>query len=88
MANQDQNDTPSQLSKISVDFRNREIARNDYQTGDPYNVSHGNAKSDGDEKGKGETNESIGGKTDIDKRNQSIAKNKYSRNNPYNIDNA
>ena len=87
MANQDQNDTPSNLTRHSGQFRDREIARNEFQTGDPYNIGHENAKSDGDEKGKGET-DTIGGKTDIEKRNWSQAKNKYSNNNPYNIDTA
>lgn len=87
MAKQDQNDTSSNLSRISVEFRNREIARNEFQTGDPYNIGHPNAQSDGDEKGKGETT-TIGGKTDIQKRDWSQAKNKYSLNNPYSINNA
>jgi hypothetical protein len=88
MARQDQNDTPSNLSRISQEFRDREIARNEYQDGDQYYAGHPNALSDGDEKGKGETTQSIGGKTDINTRENAIAKNKYSRNNPYNIDNA
>lgn len=87
MAKQDQNDTSSNLSRISEEFREREIARNEYQDGDPYVTGHENALSDGDEKGKGETN-TIGGRTDIEKRQTSIAKNKYSLNNPYNINNA
>lgn len=87
MAKQDQNDTPSNLTRISQEFRDREVARNSYQDGDPYNISHKNAKSDGDEWGKGET-DTIGGKTDIETRAKSVAKNKYSNNNPYNIDKA
>lgn len=88
MAKQDQNDTPSNLTRISQQFRDREIARNEFQDGDPYNVGHENAQSDGDEHGKGEKSGSIGGRTDINKREWSQAKNKYSLNNPYNIDNA
>jgi hypothetical protein len=87
MAKQDQNDTPSNLSRISVEFREREIARNEYQDGDQYYAGHPNALSDGDEKGKGETN-TIGSKTDIQTRQKLIAKNDYSLNNPYNISNA
>ena len=87
MAQQDQNDTPSNLTRISGQFREREIARNEFQEGDPYNIGHKNAKSDGDEWGKGET-DTIGGKTDIQKREWSEAKNKYNLNNPYNINNA
>lgn len=86
MAKQDQNDTSSNLSRISGTFRDREISRNTFQDGDPYNINHPNAKSDGDERGKGET-DTIGGSTDIRVRNVLTAKNKYSRNNPYNIDN-
>jgi hypothetical protein len=89
MAQQDQNDTPSNLSRISQEFRDREIARNAYTRNDEYVSTHPNAISDGDERGKGEGDRgSIGGRTDIQKRQQSIAKNKYSLNNPYNIDNA
>jgi hypothetical protein len=84
---QDQNDTPSNLSRTSGEFREREIARNEYQSGDPYESGHDNALSDGDEKGKGDTG-TVGSKTDITKRQTSIAKNKYSLNNPYNISNA
>lgn len=87
MARQDQNDTPSNLSKISTEFREREIARNAYSDNDEYYSGHPNALSDGDEKGKGETN-TVGGLTDIEKREELKAKNKYSLNNPYNIDNA
>ena len=85
MANQDQNDTSSNLSRISGEFRNREIARNEYQDGDPYVTGHDNALSDGDEKGKGETS-TIGGKTDIQRRTWAAAKNKYNTNKQYNID--
>jgi hypothetical protein len=87
MAKQDQNDTSSNISRISKNFRDREIARNEYQDGDPYVIGHKNALSDGDEKGKGETS-TIGSATDIQRRNFANAKNKYSLNNPYNIDNA
>ena len=88
MAKQDQNDTPSRLSRMSEEFREREIARNTFQDGDPYETGHKNAQSDGDEWGKGETESGIGSKTDIKKRETSEAKNKYSNNNPYNISNA
>jgi len=85
---QDKNDTPSNLSRISEDFRNREIARNAYNRDDEYVSGHKNALSDGDAKGKGLKNGSIGNNTDIEKRFQSQARNKFNLNNPYNIDNA
>lgn len=89
MPKQDQNDTPSNLTRISEEFREREISRNAYQRNDEYVSTHENALSDGDEKGKGESDRgSVGGRTDIQKREWSVAKNKYSNNNPYNIDNA
>ena len=83
MANQDQNDTSSNLSRISGEFRNREIARNDYDKNDEFGSGHKNALSDGDEKGKGET-DTIGGKTDIKQRKLAATKNKYNLNNEYN----
>jgi len=87
-AGQNKNDTPSNLSRISVDYRNRELARNEYNLDDEYVSGHKNALSDGDAKGKGQTNSGVGNNTDIAKRFQSQARNKYNLNNPYNIDNA
>lgn len=89
MARQDQNDTPSNLTRISQEFRDREIARNTYSRTDEYVSTHPNAISDGDEKGKGESDRgSVGGRTDITQRQLLLSKNRYSNNNPYNIDNA
>lgn len=88
MAQQDQNDTPSNLSRISVDYRERELARNAYDRNDEYVSTHPNALSDGDAKGKGEKNGSVGNNTDVQKRFNLTARNKYNLNNPYNIDNA
>jgi len=76
----------SRLLKNSGEFRDREFARNSstlFTPNDEYNVGHEHAKSDGDEKGKGENDGSIGGATDITKREQSAAKNIYNQNKPY-----
>ena len=76
----------SRLLKNSEGFRKREFARNTSTLSTPdneYNVGHPNAKSDGDEKGKGENNDSIGGLTDITKREQSATRNMYNNNRPY-----
>jgi hypothetical protein len=76
----------SRLLENGKAFRDKEIARNSstlFTSNDPYNVAHENALSDGDEKGKGENNGSIGGLTDITKRGQSEAKNMYNQNRPY-----
>ena len=78
----------SRLLENSDEFRNREKARNEYTNNDEYLSGHPNALSDGDEKGKGQTDESVGGATDISKRNESAARNRYNKNNPYNINNA
>ena len=76
----------SRLLENSDEFRKREFARNTstlYNPNDPYSVGHDNALSDGDEKGKGEKDGSIGGLTDIQKRHQSDAKNMYNKDRPY-----
>ena len=73
----------SRLQEISKEYREREIKRNGYDLNDEYNVSHENALSDGDEKGKGEKNGSIGGATDIERRQRAAATNKYNRERPY-----
>lgn len=71
------------LFDYSASYRNREVVRNKYKTTDEYRASHPNAKSDGDEAGKGENNGSIGGKTDIAQRNTAEARNFYTKNNAY-----
>lgn len=71
------------LFDYSASFRNREVVRNMYKSTDEYRASHPNAKSDGDELGKGENNGSIGGKTDIAQRNTAEARNFYTKNNAY-----
>ena len=73
----------SRLEKNSVEFRKKEIARNTFNENKEYNSAHPNALSDGDEHGKGELNESIGGETDIKKRKELKAKNLYNENHQY-----
>lgn len=73
------------LFAFSNGFRNREAVRNKYKSTDEYNVGHPNAKSDGDELGKGENNGSIGSRTDIRERRLSEARNFFTKNNPYDI---
>ena len=76
----------SRLLENGEQYRKREFARNSsvlFTPNDPYTSAHKNAISDGDEKGKGENNGSIGGLTDITKREQANAKNIYNSNKPY-----
>jgi hypothetical protein len=75
----------SRLLNNSDEFRRRELSRNTYTNNDNYEVGNPNALSDGDEKGKGELNGSIGGATDIAKRQESLARNKFNKNNEYDI---
>jgi len=88
MAIQNPNDTSSNLLRMDPEFLKKNISRNIYKEGNPYNIGNKNALSDGDEKGKGEYNGSVGSKTDIATRKKLEAKNKYSETNPYNISNA
>lgn len=74
----------SRLEDISLPFRKREIARNDYDQNDFYNAGHPDALSTGDEDGKGEVNGQVGGATDIKKRGTLLTKNKYTKNREYN----
>jgi hypothetical protein len=78
----------SRLLENSDEFRQRNKSRNTYTENDNYVVGHPNAKSDGDEKGKGLNQGQVGSLTDIAKRNQLETKNTFNRNNPYNINNA
>jgi len=78
----------SRLVDLSKQFRDRELARNEYDNNDQYLGTHPNSLSDGDEKGKGELSGSIGSRTDILTRKRSTARNLYNEENPYNISNA
>ncbi len=74
----------SRLEGISLPFRKKLIAKNEYDENDKYEVGHPNALSTGDEKGKGLLNEQVGGATDIKRREILMAKNMYNRNKEYN----
>jgi len=74
----------SRLEESSVGFRKANIARNDYDNNDQYNVGHADALSTGDPDGKGEVNGQVGNNTDIKQRECLAAKNRYNRNREYN----
>jgi len=74
----------SRLEDISLPFRKKAIARNDFDENDKYEVGHPDALSTGDENGKGEMNGQVGGATDIRTREKSMARNKFNRNREYN----
>jgi len=74
----------SRLEDVSLPFRKKAVARNDYDENDKYEAGHANALSTGDEKGKGEVNQQVGGSTDIKTRETSMARNKFNKNREYN----
>jgi hypothetical protein len=74
----------SKLEDISVPFRKKLVAKNDFDFNDEYNVGHADALSTGDEQGKGEVNNQVGNATDIKTRQKLAAKNKYNWNKEYN----
>jgi len=74
----------SRLEDVSLPFRKVNIARNDYDNNDQYNVGHADALSTGDENGKGEVNGQIGSLTDIKQKEKLVAKNKFNKNREYN----
>lgn len=71
------------LEEFSVQFRQRELAKNKYGRNNAYEGTHPDALSDGDELGKGEKNGTVGSRTDIATRNAQQAKNVYTANDPY-----
>lgn len=73
----------SRLEDVSVQYRKREVARNEYNNEDQFNAGHENALADGDEKGKGELEGHIGSKTDIEQRKLAETRNKFNRDKPY-----
>ena len=73
----------TELEKLAEKYRTEHIARNAYNGTDLYGTTNKNALSDGDEKGKGENNGSVGSKTDILIRNESLASNRFKENNRY-----
>ena len=74
----------SRLEELSLPFRKKLIAKNIYNENDKYEISHPNALSNGDEKGKGELNGQVGGLTDIKTRESLLTKNIYNKNREYN----
>ena len=74
----------SRIEDASKPIREKLLAKNVYKEGTEYNSANKNALSDGDEKGKGELNGSVGGLTDIVTRKKLLAKNKYNEGKPYN----
>lgn len=72
------------LRRVGSEERSKLLSKNEYPSEERgYNASHPNAKSDGDDKGMGENNGSVGTKTDIKKRNELVATNIFSANKPY-----
>lgn len=74
----------SRLEDVSLQFRKTNVARNDFNNNDQYNVGHEDALSTGDEAGKGEVNGQVGSATDIKVRYKLMAKNKFNKNREYN----
>lgn len=81
------NTKKSPLEQISAQFVNERIASNRYSFAGRYGLNHPDALSDGDERGKGELNGSIGSKTDIITRKETVNKNTYDTNFAYNVTN-
>jgi hypothetical protein len=73
----------TQLEIIAEQQRNQLMPKNYYNMVDPYSSSHKHALSDGDEHGKGDYNNSVGGKTDIIVRIDNLKSNKHNPKNPY-----
>jgi hypothetical protein len=76
---------PSPLEIIANSQRPIEVARNTYnnQPGSSYDSNHPNAQSNGDDKGKGELNGSIGSAKDISERGSLTARNRFNTSYTY-----
>lgn len=72
-----------QLTKIAEAQRNALLSKNDYNTSNLYSAVNKDALSDGDEKGKGELNGSIGSKTDKTEKTKLVVKNMFTPDNEY-----
>jgi len=72
-----------QLTKIAEAQRNTLLAKNDYNTSKEYSAVNKDALSDGDEKGKGELNGSIGSATDKAEKTKLVVKNPFTPDNQY-----
>ena len=74
----------SPLEQISQQYLNKELGLNRYSSENGYGVNNKDAISDGDEFGKGQSQDgSVGSKTDILTRNETVAKNRYNSDNGY-----
>jgi len=81
----------SRLEDISIAYRKANLAGNSklYTANKPYVSGHDNAKSTGDEKGKGvNENNQVGSATDIKVRETLMVSNKFNKNHEYNDGNA
>ncbi len=74
----------SRLLDNSAQYRDALIVKNDYKPSDEYTSGHADALSDGDNKGMGEKNGSVGTITDIKTRETLLVKNKFNKNKEYN----
>ena len=74
----------SPLEIISEKYRTELLNKNNYTSNNFYSSINKDALSDGDEKGKGDLNGSVGSKTDINTRLENINKNKFKANSEYN----
>ena len=77
----------TELEKIADAQRKIAVARNEYDNDGKYGSTNKNALSDGDNKGKGDVDGSVGSKTDINTRTSNTVKNEYSENNGYGVTN-
>ena len=69
--------------RVSKTRNLRHQIRNSYNNQNAYNSKNPNALSDGDEKGKGENNGSVGSLTDVNSRKDSVARNKFGETKKY-----
>lgn len=73
----------TKLEEIGNQERNILLAKNEYSTNDEYGLTNKNALSDGDDKGKGDVNGSVGSATDIEERKTLLGRNEYAPNFEY-----
>ena len=71
------------LEQFAEQERINQIARNDYKENSQYGSTNLDALSNGDEKGKGERNGSVGSLSDINAHTSNTVKNVYSDTNQY-----
>jgi hypothetical protein len=76
----------SKLKAFADAERPQQIKYNIYSGSNAYGPNHKNALSDGDEKGRGLFNGSIGTRTDILTRNANMGSNIFNKNNVYRVD--